>query len=756
MSLNGSAIRHEPRPGRHTTGAPRVPRLAFGWALPWLVFLWILQAFPSWSDDAAAASQPAAVDEASTTRLTLAVLDFENQSGDPALAHWRYAPFVHLHDAKAIRLAPGVDYALRQLNRKRGDPVDAAVARQVGEWIEARRVVWGNYRRQDQKWVVSAYVLNVATGKTSGELTATATDWFEMRDQLGQRLLQELGITVTEAERRKMAERPTASVEAVEWLAKALAFEAEHKPLPETEHAMRQALKADPKCAEAHHALASLAYSRGKKAESETAVRQALELKPDMAQGHLILGVLLSTQEKFYEAEDEMRAAARLDPDEEEIFDRLGELYRAQGWLSRAIINFDKARALNPFAADIHANLGLALARNGQREKALAALQEAGRLASPDDVNAEMMMAQAYSVLRELPAAIEHTERFITQARRIEVNPPLVDDFAAELGKLKSRLAVSFVTASRPKSYSPQSLRETLRQKLSSEELTLVKDPLASTPEMDRWARELTQGATNDTQRGRRLFEALVRHLDPGPGGSRRAEEVFAAWNEPQVAFRCQEYARLFVALARAVGLPAFFTMVERDHEDQPVTHACAALFVDGQVLLVDPSYFWFGVPHKQFGIQDDLQSVAGHLNQNRDLRRRTIAVKLDPDSFHARMNLVFGLMNAEQWKEVRRELPGALAMEPDGFWARVAKARLAEHDGKLAAAARLLEEAVPLMPRSALVHALLGETYYRQDRLREARQELRLALRLPQEEDIVECARCRIAMINERIGNDQ
>ena len=33
---------------------------------------------------------------------------------------------------------------------------------------------------------------------------------------------------------------------------------------------------------------------------------------------------------------------------------------------------------------------------------------------------------------------------------------------------------------------------------------------------MDRWALELTRGATNDLDRARQIFDALARHLDTG------------------------------------------------------------------------------------------------------------------------------------------------------------------------------------------------------------------------------------------------
>jgi hypothetical protein len=56
------------------------------------------------------------------------------------------------------------------------------------------------------------------------------------------------------------------------------------------------------------------------------------------------------------------------------------------------------------------------------------------------------------------------------------------------------------------------------------------------------------------------------------------AQEVFRGWQDPEVSFLCQEYARLYVALARSVGLQAFFVLVGSDFQDVGLAHACAGV----------------------------------------------------------------------------------------------------------------------------------------------------------------------------------
>ncbi len=349
-------------------------------------------------------------------RLTVAVLWFEDRTGDLQAAHWYYAVTGmltrQLWHAKAIRvLSPGaVNYAFRERGIDKGAALDANQARKMGELIEAQRVVWGSYRRQGDKWQVSAHVLNVASGKASAELSAASADWFEVRDQLAEQILKELGVTPSEEEQQKMVRRLTTSPAAFEWYSKAYALQAEGRPIPEQEDNVRKAIAADPQYVWAYGALAATLGSQGKFAKAEEAVRQALKIRPDSADMHAVLGFLLMHQKKLAEAEQELRQAHRLDPDDSSSLDHLGQLYSAQGKRDEAIALFDQARLLAPMDASIHASLGHAYARKRNREKALEHLKEAERLVEPEGVQnreqeqtAATMAGSAVERLRATP-----------------------------------------------------------------------------------------------------------------------------------------------------------------------------------------------------------------------------------------------------------------------------------------------------------------------------------------------------------------
>jgi tetratricopeptide (TPR) repeat protein len=708
------------------------------------------------------AGSPCSAAEASAQplRLTVAVLTFEDQTGDPEAAHWRYLIerllTKELAEAKGLRRVPAV-FGYRQLKLKRGGPISAGQARQVGELIEARRVVWGAYRREGEKWLVTGRVLNVASGVTSAELQAASADWYEVRDQLADQILKELGVTPTEGERQKMLRRGTSSPLALEWYSKAFAGQEERKPRPEQEASIRQALAADPRYADAYGALAASLGSQGKFDLAEEAARRAVGLKPDDAGIHLVLGFALMFQDNLAQGEREMHEAVRLDQDEAEAYMRLGECAKEQGKLEEAIAFWNEAKRLDPTHAVAHAHLGDVYAKKRDRERALRELKEAERL-DPDGASSEQIVWQGYVALHETPLAVEHLEKFVALARKEGLAPKMVDYVEALGRELKARLTPCEVVASLPTVYTQQNLDTALRKRLTSAEYKLVVNPIASTPAMDRWAQELTSGATNDLHKARKIFDALARHRDTGELGTRTAQEVFAAWNDPAQSFCCQEYAKLYIALARAVGLKAYYVHLEKDYSGDIVYHDCAAVFIGDKTLLVDPAYQWFGAPHKEYVVLDDMQAIAHHFYQpsakGQGVTRCRLAAKLHPNTAWGQLHLVGALIKANEFDEARKVLKTAQQLGPGRWDCCTYEGFLAAKTGNLDGAAASLRKALELNPQHGPTHLILGWVLSQQSKLEAARDEYRLAVlydtMLSAEEKTA--ALRAIAEINERL----
>ncbi|MHC4323642.1 MAG: tetratricopeptide repeat protein [Planctomycetota bacterium] len=694
-------------------------------------------------------------------RLRVAILGFANETGNPEASHWRCGIerllSSDLRKIKAIKLASGVEYAQRQLGVGKNESLKPEQARKMGELIEAQRVVWGEYYRQNELWRVSAHVLNVASGKASDELISTSADWFELRDELTQQILGKLGIKPSEPERQKMGRRWTSSTEALEWYCWACVLQDEDKPLSEQENSARKAIATDPQFAMAHFALASILAMKGEFPQAEQAAHQAMSLRPDFAGAYRILAVLSLHTNKYTEAEQQLYEAHRLDPDDTRVLIRLAELSFVRRRWDEAIAFAEKARILDPTDAPVHALLGFLYTFKGGRDKAMVELKEAIRL-DPEGQDVAQRAAQAYERMREVPLAIEHYERFVTQIKELGGDPRAIRVYEEITKHLKASLTPTFIEAAMPKIYTKQSLQDALQERLTEDELAMVVNPIASSEEMKRWAEQLTEGTVSDLDKARALFEGLMRRIElEGERQQRTAREVFAAWDEPEVSFVCQEYAKLFVALARDVNLPAFYVHVDKDYSGRTVPHDCAAVFIDGRALFVDPSYQWFGVPHKDFVILDDLHTIAHHFfqptNTDWDVSRCQLAAKLHPDSAWGQLKLFRALYKAEQWDEARAALDTASQLEPNRWDVYLWQGAMADHDGNWEEALSYAQKSLESNPESAVAHYLSARLLTKIGKLKEARDEFRAGLRYGPQSKMAEVARRAIAQINEEIG---
>ena len=500
---------------------------------------------------------------------------------------------------------------------------------------------------------------------------------------------------------------------------------------------------------------------KGEFAQAEQAAHQALSLKPDSAGAHRILGVLSLHLNKNAEAEQELREAQRLNPDDMRALIRLAELSVMQRKWDEAIAFAEKARILEPTDAHIHALLGFLYTFKGGRDEAMVELKEAERL-DPEGLDVAQRVSQAYERMREIPLAVEHYERFVTKIKELGGHAGYIRVFEEKTKQLKARLKPTFIEASMPKIYTEQSLQDALQERLTENELAMVVNPIASSQEMKHWAEQLTKDASSDMDKAKALFDALAGRLQTGGnGGTRTAREVFAVWDEHEVSFICQEYAKLFVALARDVNLKAFYVHVDKDYGGRIVPHDCAAMFTDNRALFVDPSYQWFGVPHKDFVILDDLETIAHNFFQltstDRDVSRCRLAAKLHPYSAWGQVRLASALCKAEKWDEALRILDIALQLEPNRWDAYLWQGVISgEHDGNLEAAADYVQKALELNPGSAFAHFVLANVLVKQGKLKEVRGEFRAGLLYNPKHKEAEQARRAIAQINEQIGVEQ
>lgn len=695
------------------------------------------------------------------SRITVAMLPFADETMDPDASHWKYSlpgmlslPLEEVHAIRVYSLN-AADYGMRKYQINPGEKVEEHQARGIGELIESRRVIWGSYRREGNKWTVTARVTATSTGKTSPPLSSSSEDWQSLAHDLGVKVLKELEITPSPEEAEQMKSRITDSPQALECYSRCYAMLKEKKSYTEVEQMVIKAIENDPRFANAHYAYGACLASQGKFPEAKVQFGKALEIRPQMSSAFTGLAVILLLQSELDEAVKLLRQAIQANPDDEENYVRLGEYHAMSKDIPKAIEQLEIARQLNPVSAEVRTQLGRAYAMAGQREKSLQALQDAV-LIDPDNTSVYQMTFHAYTHLGMKSQAIEHGEIFIKKAREIGLSPDGVKRYEEEVEQLRASLKTHMLEAKPPREYSPEELHTVLRKHLTQEEYASLIYPYDSTPSMKEWALQQTSKADSPLEKARALFDAMTARLDPGPGGTLTAMQVFERWDQPNSSFRCQEYARFFVALARDLGLRSYYVYVKKDHAGDQVIHACAALFLDGKLLFVDPSYRWFGIPHQEYEIMDDLEAVAHIMNQSRELSHNRIAVKLQPKSALALYNLAGRLIGDQKREEALKYWEKLWEIDQDSWMTHSSRGLAAWINQDLQRAEKELRLAADLCHQDSNIWFNLANLYVEQSKWKEAREAFRSCLRYKPDLPTEQQCRKAIAVITEKLDQEE
>jgi|GEM_PF-1839600 len=697
--------------------------------------------------------------QTSSGRMTMAFLPFEDRTNDPKMAHWRHSvPRMISYPLRPIRQirmveADATEYGLRVRKRKTGDAIDAADARAIGELIEASRVVWGYYRHDGKAWVATAQIMHVAEGTASPPITATSADWQTLSLQIAEQIVAQLNIVPTAEQKEQMQHRITSSAAALESYCLCYAFQAERKPLADVLAMGKRAIEQDPDFAEAYAACGATMFTQGLHEEAARFVEKARVLNPKLDHVHLMLGVLALINNNMEEGLKRIRHAVELNPDDSECRLRIGEILLLRGEAERALEELQMALQLNPVSAPSHAVISRIYATMGKKDLALRSMERAMAI-DDTSVNVLQMGCLIYDKLGQTLEAISYRERFISTARALGLDEKMIAPFEARKNELGASLHLKYLVAPEPKAFSQEELQRLLREKLNEKELALVTDPLASTPAMQQWADEITRDAKDDLAKARAIYQTLAIHFDVGRGGALTAIEVFERWNKEGQSFMCQEYARLYVVLARLAGLKSYFTMVDRDHKNNAVLHACAAVYLDGKMLLVDPSYRWFGIPHQSFQVLNDFDAIVLQMNQLNDFDKINIAVKLKPADPLSLFNLAGQLVDRDRGAEAMDTLSAFLACKTGGWMDSFARGTIAEWEKRDEEAEAEWRKALESYSGEASLHYMLGRLLMRHERWAEARTQLRECLYSRPRENMANTCRHWIAIINGHLEN--
>jgi predicted O-linked N-acetylglucosamine transferase (SPINDLY family) len=174
-----------------------------------------------------------------------------------------------------------------------------------------------------------------------------------------------------------------------------------------------EALRLNPRDAEAIFGLGYLNFQAGRHTEAEQLVAQALKLDPRFAEAHFTLGCILQRKGQIEDALAAFDQALKNRPGFIEALANHGAALMALGRENEALKDFERVVAINPAFAGAWSNCGAILQKLNRHAEALHAFDKALSLA-PDLVEALVNRAVALAALKRFEEAARTGEKLLS------------------------------------------------------------------------------------------------------------------------------------------------------------------------------------------------------------------------------------------------------------------------------------------------------------------------------------------------------
>lgn len=360
-------------------------------------------------------------------RPLLAVLPFENLSGDPAQEYLSDG-ITEETIAQLAALNPdrlGV-IARTSVLRYKGAPRDAA---RIGRELGAQYLVEGSVRRARERVRISVQLIDTATQAHLWAATYDRgiEDLLALEAEVGRSVAREIAVPLLAPARAARPLNPAAYDAFLRGLAhlRRLTGEAGRA----ARDAFQAAIRLDPGYAPAYAGLADACYTlsnmqiepAGAMEAARAAARQALELDPALAEAHLALARVQAFYDWDWTAADAaFRQALQLQPGSADASAWYGVYLALMGRLDDSIAHLERARRLDPLSPFVQNALGLPLYFAGRYDDAIVQTRRALEL-DPHFAMARIGLATALAEKGEFRAAIAEYER----ARQADDSPEI-------------------------------------------------------------------------------------------------------------------------------------------------------------------------------------------------------------------------------------------------------------------------------------------------------------------------------------------
>ena len=306
----------------------------------------------------------------------------------------------------------------------RGTSVDA---REIGRRLGVDALLEGSIRKAGKRVRITVQLIDSRKGYHvwSDRFDREIDDIFAIQDEIAQSVIQALGLSLTQREERSLRRRSTTNVEAYEFYLRGrkLFQKWTRQNIGLAREMFERATEIDPGFTGAWAGLATAhVHLHGCDNEphlekARQASARALELDPSSAEAHVAAGQGFSMEQRYGEAAMEFEGAIELDPT---LFDARYYYGRAcfkAGELEKSLHLFEQAQSLRPEDYESGYLIGLVLTQLGRANEARDAQKDALERVTkyidlnPDEARPYVLAAGALARLGQRERAMECIDR---------------------------------------------------------------------------------------------------------------------------------------------------------------------------------------------------------------------------------------------------------------------------------------------------------------------------------------------------------
>jgi len=326
-----------------------------------------------------------------SVRKSLAVLSFENQTGDPSQDNWRYGfqnlILWDLEQSKFLRLVsrPRLLHCLRELGDDDTGVYDQDVLDKIASMENLDFFVSGTYLMREGKYRIDVRIIDAQTQETVGlqSYDSVVLDRIpEKCDDISLWVKQNLGLSQNDLKRdfdKELKNYTTRSADALICFFRGLDLYETKSDYRQSSEYFLKAVAIDKDFALAYARLAMNYSYEGRFEEAKECLHKAIALRKNLtARERLqIEGEYFNAWECDYpRAIDRFASLLRIYPDDEMALVQMGAIYRNTEEWDKAEQCFERLKVINPNNRITVRNLSFIAEAMGQYEKAARILQD--------------------------------------------------------------------------------------------------------------------------------------------------------------------------------------------------------------------------------------------------------------------------------------------------------------------------------------------------------------------------------------------